>query len=69
VLALYHLGGWSLGGGTFGGRLFRQRLVAVDGSPPTLGQALIRLAAIPLAVIRLRGAHDEAAWTDVVADP
>jgi hypothetical protein len=68
VLALYHLAGWSVGGRTVGARLFRQRLVAVDGSLPTFGQALIRLGALPIAAIRLRAAHDEAASTDVVAD-
>jgi uncharacterized RDD family membrane protein YckC len=68
VLALYHLGAWSLGGRTVGGRLFRQRVIAVDGSPPTFGQALVRLAALPVAAIRLRAVHDDAASTDVVAE-
>ena len=68
VLALYHLAAWSVGGRTFGGRLFRQRVVAVDGSPPTIGQALVRLCALPITATRLRAVHDEAASTDVVAD-
>jgi hypothetical protein len=66
VATAYHLACWTFGGVTVGGLLLRQRIVAVDGSPLTLGQAVVRLAALPLAVLRLRAAHDEVAGTDVV---
>src|SRR5438477_75735 len=55
-----------LGGLTAGGLLLRQRVVAVDGGPVTPGQALLRLAALPLSWLRLRAVHDEIAGTDVV---
>jgi hypothetical protein len=32
----------------------------------TPGQALVRLAILPLALLRLRAVHDELAGTDVV---
>lgn len=66
VAALYHLACWRLGGLTAGGLLLRQRVVAVDGSRLTLGQALLRLAALPAAAVRLRAVHDEVAGTEVV---
>jgi hypothetical protein len=44
----------------------RQRVVAVDGSKVSVGQALVRLALLPLAVVRMSSAHDEIAGTDVV---
>ena len=65
--ATYLVAGWSSHGGvTLGGLLLRQRVVAVDGSAVTPGQALLRLAALPAALIRLRAVHDEVACTDVV---
>ncbi len=63
---VYHLACWRLGGRTLGGAVFRQRLQAVDGSPLTAGQALVRLALLPVALLRLRAVHDEVAGTDVV---
>lgn len=66
IAAGYHVACWSLGGRTLGGLLMRQRVVAIDGSRPSPGQALVRLAALPLAAFRLRAAHDQAAETDVV---
>ncbi len=66
VVLLYHLGFWSRIGQTPGGWLTRQRLVAVDGGRVSVAQALIRLAALPLAARRLRALHDEAAATEVV---
>jgi uncharacterized RDD family membrane protein YckC len=44
----------------------KQRVVAVDGSPLTPGQAIVRLLALPLAAVR-GDLHDEIAGTDVVA--
>jgi hypothetical protein len=67
IAAGYHLACWSLSGRTLGGVLMGQRVVAVDGSRPSLGQAVVRLAALPVSAIRLRAIHDEIAGTDVVA--
>ncbi len=69
VALLYHLGFCSRIGQTPGGWLTRQRLVAVDGGRVGVAQALIRLAALPLAARRLRALHDEAAATEVVRVP
>jgi hypothetical protein len=62
----YHVACWRYAGVTAGGLVLRQRVVSVDGSPLTIGQGLYRLAALPLALLRLRAAHDELAGTDVV---
>ena len=62
----YHLACWSFGGLTLGGLMLGQQVVAVDGEGVTPGQALLRLAALPLAWFRLRAVHDEVAGTDVV---
>jgi uncharacterized RDD family membrane protein YckC len=62
----YHLACWSLGGRTLGGLVMGQRVVAVDGSRLSPGQALVRLGALPAAALRLRAEHDQAAGTDVV---
>jgi hypothetical protein len=64
--AVYLLAGWSLVGLTPGGLLLHQRVVAVDGSPVTLGQALVRLVLLPASLLRLRAVHDEVAGTEVV---
>lgn len=66
IAAGYHLACWTTSGRTLGGALMNQRVVAVDGSPPTAGQAILRLAALPLAALR-RNLPDEIAGTDVVA--
>jgi uncharacterized RDD family membrane protein YckC len=66
VAAGYHIACWSLSGRTLGGRLMRQRVVAVDGSRPSLGQAALRLLVLPLSLVRVRAVHDELAGTDVV---
>jgi hypothetical protein len=66
VAAAYHVACWSFGGLTLGGLLLAQRVVAVDGGPVTPGQALLRLAALPFSLLRLRAIHDEVAGTDVV---
>jgi hypothetical protein len=62
----YHVACWSFGGLTLGGLLLGQRVVAVDGEAVTPGQALLRLALLPLSLLRLRAVHDEVAGTDVV---
>ena len=66
VVVGYHVACWSMSGATLGGAVMRQRVVAVDGSNPTIGQAIVRLALLPLAAVRMRGVHDEIAGTDVV---
>jgi len=66
LAAGYHLGCWMTGGMTVGGLLLGQRVVAGDGSRLTFGQAAVRLAGLPVALLRLRAVHDEAAGTEVV---
>jgi hypothetical protein len=66
VAVAYHVACWSFGGLTAGGLLLGQRVVAIDGGPVTPGQALLRLAMLPLSLLRLRAIHDEIAGTDVV---
>ena len=62
----YHVACWVLGGRTIGARLTGERVVSVDGSPVALWQAVVRLAALPLALRSLRAVHDELAATEVV---
>jgi hypothetical protein len=66
IAAGYHVACWSLSGVTLGGAVLRQRVVAVDGSKLTIGQALVRLALLPLAAVRMTSVHDEIAGTDVI---
>ncbi|HYW23304.1 MAG TPA: hypothetical protein VE953_04020 [Terriglobales bacterium] len=66
VAAGYHLACWTLGGRTLGGALTGQRLVSVDGSAVAPWQALVRLGALPSALLTLRAVHDEEAGTEVV---
>jgi len=66
VAAAYHLVCWTAAGRTAGGLLTGQRVVAVDGSALAPWQALVRLAALPLAARSLRAVHDEAAATEVI---
>ena len=68
ITAGYHVAAWTVSGRTIGGALMRQRVVAIDGSPITLVQALLRLIALPFALFRFRAVHDEVAATDVIAD-
>jgi hypothetical protein len=63
----YHLACWTLSGVTLGGAVMRQRVVAVDGSRLTIGQALVRLALLPVAAVRKRNVHDEIAGTEVIS--
>jgi hypothetical protein len=67
VAAGYHVACWAFGGRTVGGVVMKQRVVAVDGSEVSVGQALVRLALLPVAAVR-RNAHDEFAGTQVIAD-
>ncbi len=66
VLVPYHLAGWIAVGRTPGGFITRQRVIAVDGTRLTPGQAALRLALLPLALLRRRAVHDEIAQTEVV---
>jgi hypothetical protein len=68
ITACYHVACWTLSGRTLGGALTKQRVVSVDGSGVSAGQAIVRLVSLPLALMRGRNAHDEIAGTDVVAD-
>jgi hypothetical protein len=67
IATAYHVACWSISGRTLGGTVLGLRVVAIDGSRATVGQALVRLAALPISGLRLRAMHDEAAGTDVVA--
>lgn len=68
IAVVYHVACWSLTGRTLGGLVMRQRVVTVDGSRLSPAQALVRLFALPLSLIRGRPDHDEIACTDVVVD-
>jgi RDD family protein len=68
IAAGYHIACWSLSGRTLGGLVMRQRVVAVDGSRPSVGQAVIRFLALPISLVRNRPDHDEMAGTEVIAD-
>ncbi|HAC44663.1 MAG TPA: hypothetical protein DCF65_01210 [Chloroflexi bacterium] len=68
VAAGYHVACWSISGRTVGGMITGQRVVSVDGSRVSAGQALVRLLALPLVALRLRAVHDEIAGTEVIAD-
>ncbi len=64
----YHVAAWSVSGRTIGGAMMKQRVVALDGSPLTPVQAVLRFMALPFAAARFRAIHDEVAGSDVVAD-
>jgi hypothetical protein len=66
IAAGYHIACWTLGGRTIGGMVMGLRVVAVDGSTPSAGQALVRLATLPAAAVQLRASHDQAAATEVI---
>ena len=68
VAAAYHIACWSTSGRTFGGLVTRQRVVAVDGSRPTVMQAAFRFLTLPLAWVTRRPIHDELAGTEVIVD-
>ena len=66
IAAVYHVACWSTSGRTLGGMVAGQRVVAVDGSRPTLMQAAVRLLSLPLSWVTRRAVHDELAGTDVI---
>jgi len=66
IAAAYHIACWSTSGRTLGGLVTRQRVVAVDGSRPTVMQAAFRFLALPLAWVTRRPIHDELAGTEVI---
>ena len=68
ITAAYHVACWSISGRTLGGMVMRQRVVAIDGSTPSIGQSVVRLFALPIAWALRRPVHDEAAGTEVIAD-
>ena len=67
IAAGYHVACWSISGRTLGGMVMKQRVVAIDGSRPSAGQAVVRLLALPIAWVRNRPNHDEIAATEVIA--
>lgn len=68
IAAGYHVACWSLSGRTLGGAVMRQRVVALDGSGVSPGQAIVRLALLPVSVVLWRNVPDEIAGTEVIAD-
>src|ERR1700693_2124584 len=68
IAAVYHVACWSTSGRTLGGLVVGERVVAVDGSQPSLMQSVVRLLSLPLAWITRRAVHDELAGTDVIID-
>jgi hypothetical protein len=68
IAAGYHVAAWAVSGRTVGGAVMHQRVVSIDGSPPSFAQAALRFATLPLAAVRLRALHDEIAGTDVITD-
>jgi hypothetical protein len=66
LVAAYHVAAWTLAGQTLGGKVLGLRVVSVDGGPVAPIQALLRLAALPLALIQPGARHDEVALTEVV---
>jgi len=67
IAATYHLACWTIAGRTLGGLVVGQRLIAVDGSRPTVGQAAVRLLTLPIGWVR-GGTHDRLAATNVIVD-
>jgi hypothetical protein len=67
IAAAYHVACWSISGRTLGGLVVGQRVIAVDGSRPTVGQSMVRLVTLPLGWLR-GPIHDELAGTEVVVD-
>ncbi len=63
----YHVACWSTSGRTVGGVIAGQKVVSMDGSRVSVGQALVRLFALPVAALLLRAIHDEIAGTEVIS--
>jgi hypothetical protein len=68
IVAAYHVACWTSTGRTIGGLVARQRVVSIDGSRVSAGQAIVRLLTAPLAAFRARAVHDEIAGTEVISD-
>jgi hypothetical protein len=68
IAAIYHVACWTVSGRTLGGAVMRQRVVAVDGSPLTPQQSMLRLVLLPLAWVTWRPLHDRIAGTEVIID-
>jgi len=66
IVAGYHVASWSVSGQTLGGLAMNQRVVAADGSRLSPAQALVRLMAAPISLLRGRPAHDTIAGTEVI---
>jgi hypothetical protein len=69
VALAYHTLAWTRSGRTPAGWVTGERLAAVDGGGVSLGQAVVRLAALPLALARLDASHDRVAGTEVLEAP
>lgn len=68
IAAAYHVACWSFAGRTLGGVVMRERVVALDGSRPTVAQSVFRLAVMPLSFLARRPLHDEMTATTVIRD-
>jgi hypothetical protein len=68
IAAAYHVACWSLAGRTLGGLVMRERVIALDGSRPTVTQSMFRFALLPLSWFAGRPVHDEIAATKVIED-
>jgi hypothetical protein len=68
IVAGYHAACWKVSGQTVGGALMKQRVLSVDGSGVSAGQAIVRMASLPFSILRMRNVHDEIAGTEVVGD-
>jgi len=68
IAAAYHIVCWTTSGRTLGGVVMGQRVVAVDGSRPTVMQSAVRLLTLPLSWVTRRPVHDQIAGTDVVSE-
>ena len=68
VAAVYHVACWSIWGRTLGGVVMKQRVVAIDGSRPSVEQSIVRLLVLPISWLRRRPVHDEVAGTEVVVN-
>ena len=69
IAAAYHVACWSVSGRTLGGLVMGQRVVAVDGSRPSVMQSAVRLLLLPVSWVTNRPIHDELAGTDVIESP
>jgi len=68
IAAAYHVACWSTSGRTLGGLVVGQRVVAIDGSRPTVMQSAVRFLTLPLSWVTRRAIHDELAGTDVISE-